>query len=244
MLLHMARRLAWLERARDPGAHDGAPQNEGGHCWTPRGARPEREFEYPHDLVAQYAFRLHHCLKRRTLIMKKVWRFHINSRSHNSGSVRPNKGDHVLTAHSPPRQPEVLTVEIGTALKGDLDTVTPHFPREKRDRSSWITGISFEWAPGDNLLIERPFRGGLDNMRLPVAAKLEEWNAHPLVHVAEPVLCDHRCVGEKSTTCGCFPCIFSDIPCAFVLLAGVGLFGTLGGAQRWRPWPDTIAVAP
>ena len=196
MVLHVARRLAHLEHARDHAAHAHAPRNQGGHLWTPPGARAQHEYQYPHSLVEQYAWALTHALRSRAIVMRSVWRLHINNKSMNSGRIRPGHRDHILTSSGPDHKPEVLSVVKSTTLRGDLDSVTPRFPRESARESTWVFGHAFQWGPGSIHLITHPFRRGREAMRLPVATKLEEYNGHPLVHVQEPVMADHRCAAS------------------------------------------------
>ena len=171
--------------------------------WTPRGARPEEEYRYPHNLVQNYALRLHHALKRRVIVMRAVWRVHINSKSMNRGRIRPGFGDHILTSSQPPRHPTVLSVVKSTHLSGDLDNVCPRMPREAASDSTWLFGNSFKWDGDSMTLVTQPFRQGRQYMRLPVADKLKEWNGHPLAHVAEPVIADHRCGTTLSFSLSC-----------------------------------------
>ena len=194
IILHIARRLAFLRHARNPQEHQGAPRNAGGHQWTPRGARERLEFHYPHNLVVEtFAWRLLHALRKGTLAMKAVCRLLIRPNSLNGGRVRPGVGDHILTSRDEFRQPEVLAVEMSIQLRGPLSVVARNFPRETAHTSTWVLGRSFQWVQDSLLLVTQPFRGGRANMRLPELKKLHEWNGHPLVHVAEPALVDHRC---------------------------------------------------
>jgi len=195
ILLHIGRRLACLRRVQNMDEHQGAMENADGHVWTPPFTPALEEFKYPHDLVQLFCDRLLHALQQGLLSMRFVWRVHILVKNVNSGRVRPGRDDHVLTSHEV-RNPMVLHVEKTVQLRGDLDSVARDFPREIADASTWIAGRMYRWNPGDITLVKTPFLGGRARMRLPVVTITRQCNAVPLVHVAEPVLVDHRCVSQ------------------------------------------------
>lgn len=172
------------------------PRDGRGHTWRPAHCPAEREWRYPHVLVAAKAKRLLSLLQRGTIKLRAVWRVHILPQSLSAGVVRVGKGDFVMTRSDGAHAPVVLRVDKAVQFTGDLDEIETDFPREEPGVSSWVDGVSWGWiSPGDSVsLVKNPWRGGRENMRFPKLRKTREKQAFPLVHVPEPVLLDHKCI--------------------------------------------------
>ena len=184
---------------RNPQAYADDEPGTDGHVWTPRGFDSGAEGRFPARAVCKVERRMRAALRSGRVRLRKCWRAQIRSKNPVAGSVRPGKNDHVRTRDTPDvGNPPVLAVQLIFSLEGNVREIDRAFPRETAERSTWIAGRAFGLSADDLQLIKLPWRGGRDNMRIPVAHKLRENHAVPLVEVAEPAFVTHKCVSHNT----------------------------------------------
>ena len=198
-LLLVCRNVGRRVFKRNPQAYADDEPGTDGHVWTPRGFDSGAEGRFPARAVCKVERRMRAALRSGRVRLRKCWRAQIRSKNPVAGSVRPGKNDHVRTRDTPDvGNPPVLAVQLIFSLEGNVREIDRAFPRETAERSTWIAGRAFGLSADDLQLIKLPWRGGRDNMRIPVAHKLRENHAVPLVEVAEPAFVTHKCVSHNT----------------------------------------------